>query len=57
MQAGNPALRVVFTSGYTTEMVAEVFAVGKGKRVINKPHQPRTFVQAVRAALGSPPTE
>jgi two-component system cell cycle sensor histidine kinase/response regulator CckA len=54
MQAGNPALRVVFTSGYTAEMMGEVFAAGKGKRFVNKPYQARTLAQAVREALDAP---
>ncbi len=54
MLAGNPAVRVLFTSGYTPEMMAEVFAASKGKRFIHKPYQPRALAQAVREALDAP---
>ncbi|HVU35192.1 MAG TPA: response regulator [Opitutaceae bacterium] len=54
MLAGNPALRVIFTSGYTPEMMVEVFAASKGKRFLHKPYQPRTLALAVREALDAP---
>ena len=54
MQAGNPALRVIFTSGYTPEMMAEVFGASKAKRFLHKPYQPRAMLNAVREALDTP---
>ena len=54
MQEGKSSLRVVFTSGYTPETMADVFAASKGKRFIHKPYQPRALAQVVREALDGP---
>jgi CheY-like chemotaxis protein len=51
MQAGDPNLRVIFTSGYTPEMMSEVFEGSRGKRFLHKPYQPRALASAVREAL------
>jgi signal transduction histidine kinase len=52
--AGNPKLKVIFTSGYAPEQMSAVFAASKGKRFLHKPYQPRTLARAVREALDSP---
>ncbi len=54
MQAGKPELHVIFTSGYTPETMADVFAASKDKRFIHKPYQPRALAKAVRDALDAP---
>ncbi len=56
MQAQTPSLRVIFTSGFTPEMMTDLFAASKGKRFIHKPYQPRALALAVREALDAGPT-
>ncbi|MDB6128563.1 MAG: multi-sensor hybrid histidine kinase [Verrucomicrobia bacterium] len=47
----DPQLRVVFTSGYSTEMVSRVFALQHEIPFLQKPYVPETLSRAVRDAL------
>ncbi|MDB6168214.1 MAG: Multi-sensor hybrid histidine kinase [Verrucomicrobia bacterium] len=46
-----PALRVVFTSGYSSEMASRVFALQHEIPFLQKPYVPETLSRAVRDAL------
>ena len=46
-----PTLRVVFASGYASEVMGEQFRPPAGTHFIKKPYQPRELAQTVRDAL------
>jgi PAS domain S-box-containing protein len=46
-----PALRVVLTSGYASEMIGEEFRPPAGMHFIHKPYKPQVLAQTVRDAL------
>jgi PAS domain S-box-containing protein len=50
-QGEKPALRVVLTTGYSRETVAEQSKDGKPQFVLNKPYTPRSLLRAVHEAL------
>jgi two-component system cell cycle sensor histidine kinase/response regulator CckA len=49
-----PALKVIYTSGYSDDVAGQVFSLGKKVNFIQKPYQPSKLAQAVRQALDSP---
>jgi DNA-binding NtrC family response regulator len=51
LQDEKPSLRVVFTSGYTTEVLGEGFISRKGVRFLQKPFMPTKLVETVRDCL------
>lgn len=51
LQAEKPGLAVIFTSGYSQEMMGQVFGPRKVARFVHKPYHPRVLAQAVREIL------
>lgn len=49
--AGKPALRVVFTSGYSVDEISETFLAKNNARFLQKPYTRTTLARAVRQAL------
>jgi CheY-like chemotaxis protein len=49
--AKNPALRVLYTSGYTPGMAGQDLALLEGHAFLAKPYEPATLVQRVRECL------
>jgi len=49
----HPHLKVLFTSGYTEEAIAQHGLVGSGARVATKPYNAARLAHEVRAALGA----
>lgn len=52
-----PALRVVFTSGYSADTVGKDFRLREGINFLQKPYPPRKLAQCVRDCLDSSRTE
>jgi CheY-like chemotaxis protein len=59
LKADNPALKVVFTSGYRTEVVGQGLPLREGVNFLEKPYSPQSLIQIVGNALNSvaPETE
>jgi len=51
LSAKDPALRVLFTSGYTPGMAGKDITWLKGRHFLAKPYQPATLVRQVRECL------
>jgi two-component system, cell cycle sensor histidine kinase and response regulator CckA len=51
LQCEKPGLSVIFTSGYSEEMMGQVFGSRKIVRFVHKPYQPRVLARAVREIL------
>jgi PAS domain S-box-containing protein len=51
LQAERPELKVLFTSGYSADMAAEMLAARKGYSFLQKPYQPKTVARMVREVL------
>lgn len=57
LQAEKPSLKVICVSGYSGDMMEQVFTPEKGMQFLPKPYQPRQLAKAVRDALdGSQPS-
>jgi len=52
LKADNPALKVLYTSGYSTELLGKDLALQEGLTFLQKPYPPAKLVQTVRNALG-----
>jgi len=59
LKADNPALKVVFTSGYRTEVVGQGLPLREGVNFLEKPYSPQSLIQIVGNALNAvaPETE
>jgi len=51
LQAEKPSLRVLYTSGYGTDILGVGFAVQAGIEFLQKPYNPRRLTNTVRACL------
>ena len=51
LKATNPGLKVLFTSGYTDETIADEGVLGPGVAFLAKPYSPETLARKVRAIL------
>lgn len=51
LQSDKPALKVIYTSGYSVETGTHLFELKAGNSFIQKPYQPRTLAQTVRQTL------
>jgi two-component system cell cycle sensor histidine kinase/response regulator CckA len=51
LQAEQPELKVIFTSGYSTDLVGRDLKLLEGKNFLQKPYPPRKLAQAVRECL------
>jgi len=49
--ADKPALKVVFTSGYSTDMMGNNFVLEEEVNFLPKPYPPKALIQIVRACL------
>ena len=47
----NPALKVIFTSGYSVDLAGKEFVPSKGCHFLPKPYQPEILLKAVRDCL------
>jgi PAS domain S-box-containing protein len=52
--ADKPSLRIVYTSGYSPEVVGEEFLQNEGACFLQKPYHPRKLVELVRRCLDAP---
>ncbi len=52
LKADNPGLKVLYTSGYSTELLGKDLALQEGTNFLQKPYPPSKLVQTVRTALG-----
>ena len=46
-----PALKVIFTSGYSPDVVGKDWVLRRGFNYVQKPYQPRRLARAVRECL------
>ena len=51
LQARDPGLRVLFTSGYSAEMAGQELALEEGHNFLQKPHGTGPLLEAVRRCL------
>ena len=51
LRAEKPDLAVIFTSGFSPEMVGQVSGERKAARLVHKPYPPRVLANAVREIL------
>jgi CheY-like chemotaxis protein len=52
LKADNPGLKVLYTSGYSTELLGKDLALQEGTNFLQKPYPPAKLVETVRNALG-----
>ena len=53
LKTENPALKVVFTTGYSAELLGKDFVLREGVNFLQKPYPPQKLVQTVRNGLTS----
>jgi nitrogen-specific signal transduction histidine kinase/ActR/RegA family two-component response regulator len=51
LQEDKPGLKVIYTSGYSSDTMGRDFVVREGVDYLQKPYQPRQLAQVVRACL------
>ena len=51
LQKGRPQLRVIFTSGYSTDFAGRELALKDGQSFLQKPSTPKEILEAVRRSL------
>jgi len=51
LQAEKPDLKVIFTSGYSADVVGGDFPLREGANFLQKPYHPYTLAQTMRACL------
>ena len=51
LQTENPRLKVIYTSGYSREVIAEAEDLREGYNLLCKPYAPQNLLQAVRSRL------
>jgi PAS domain S-box-containing protein len=54
LRARNPNLRIIFTSGYSVEIVGQDFRSHDGINFLQKPYAPRTLAEYVRSCFERP---
>ena len=52
LKADNPEIKVLYTSGYSTELLGKDLALEEGTNFLQKPYPPAKLIQTVRTALG-----
>ena len=57
MASLRPAIKVIFTSGYTDDTVARQGALDPGVTFIQKPYRPKALARKIREVLGEPAQE
>jgi CheY-like chemotaxis protein len=53
LRAERPDLKVIFTSGYSADVVGKEFVLQSGLNYLQKPYLPQTLTAAVRECLDS----
>jgi two-component system cell cycle sensor histidine kinase/response regulator CckA len=53
LKTENPALKIVYTTGYSTELMGKDVALQDGVNFLQKPYPPSKLVQTVRNGLAS----
>jgi CheY-like chemotaxis protein len=53
LKAQNPGLKVIFTTGYSSELLGKDFEIKEGVNFLQKPYPPQKLVQTVRNGLAS----
>ena len=53
LKAQNPGLKVIFTTGYSAELMGNDFEIKEGVNFLQKPYPPQKLVQTVRNGLAS----
>jgi two-component system, cell cycle sensor histidine kinase and response regulator CckA len=51
LKAQNPGLKVIFTTGYSAELMGKDFQIKEGINFLQKPYPPQKLVQTVRNGL------
>ncbi|MEO6036177.1 MAG: response regulator [Verrucomicrobiota bacterium] len=51
--AANPALKIIYTSGHSAEMVARLYTLPEGARFLQKPFPPSVLVDTVQTCLNA----
>jgi FixJ family two-component response regulator len=51
LHADNPNLKVIFTSGYSADIVGKDFVLREGINFLQKPYHPDKLAQTVRDCL------
>ncbi len=53
LKAQNPKLKVIFTTGYSAELMGNNFEIKEGLNFLQKPYPPQRLVQTVKNGLAS----
>jgi CheY-like chemotaxis protein len=53
LRADNPLLKVLFTSGYSTDLLGKDLGLEEGLNFLQKPYPPSKLVETVRKALAT----
>ena len=53
LKAQNPGLKVIYTTGYSAELMGKDFKIKEGVNFLQKPYPPQKLVQTVRNGLAS----
>jgi two-component system, cell cycle sensor histidine kinase and response regulator CckA len=53
LRADNPMLKVLFTSGYSTDLLGKDLGLEEGLNFLQKPYPPSKLVETVKRALAS----
>jgi CheY-like chemotaxis protein len=53
LRADNPSLKVLFTSGYSTDLLGKDLGLKEGLNFLQKPYPPSKLVETVKAALAA----
>jgi len=53
LTADNPRLKVIYTSGYSVEIMANDLGMRRGLNFLQKPYHPRALLKVVRDCLDS----
>ncbi len=53
LKAQNPGLRVIFTTGYSSELMGKDFQIKEGVNFLQKPYPPQKLVETVRNGLAA----
>jgi CheY-like chemotaxis protein len=53
LKADNPKLKVIFTTGYSAELMGKDFEIKEGVNFLQKPYPPQRLVQTVRNGLAA----
>jgi two-component system, cell cycle sensor histidine kinase and response regulator CckA len=51
LTAENPQLKIIYTSGYSSDLIGKDFVVKEGFNFLQKPYPPQLLVQTVRNCL------